>query len=76
MINLEERDFFDRDSLIEHLAYAITPFSDQMYIGDDYKDNPIALSDSLQFIVQPKGQGYHPKTVSKEVFITKKQYEI
>lgn len=76
MINLEESDFSNRDTLVEHLAYAISPFSDQMYIGDDYKENPVALSDSLQFIVQPKGKGYHPKTVSSEVFTAKKQYDV
>ncbi|MCV5649561.1 hypothetical protein OFN55_43215, partial [Escherichia coli] len=39
--NLEESEFSNRDTLVEHLAYAISPFSDQMYIGDDYEENPV-----------------------------------
>jgi len=73
-IGLDEDDYASRDNMIMALAGAIAPFDGNYHIGEDYKDNNVALKDSLQFVIQPTGRGKHPKTVSAEVFEDAQQY--
>ena len=68
MLSLDEDDYEHKEHLIGQIASAIRPFSRSFVIGDDYKGNPVTLQQSLQFVVQPRGQGNRAKTVSAEVF--------
>ena len=67
MIDLEDDDLADRDVMISALASAIEPFSESFIIGNDTRDQPVALGDSIQFVVQPRGQGQRARTVTAEV---------
>lgn len=53
--------------LTDMLADAISPFSPTFCIGSENRQ-PVALGDSLQFVVQPDGQGHKARNVSSEVF--------
>lgn len=68
MLNLEEDDFFEKESIIEALARAVDPFSPDYEIGEDEARNPAMLRESLQFVIQPRGQGKRAKLVNEEVF--------
>lgn len=73
MIDLEEGDLANRDVMISELAEAIEPFSESFIIGNDTRDRPVALRDSIQFVVQPRGQGQRARTVTAEVFSRKNE---
>lgn len=68
MSELTEADHRDADRLTEALAEALAPFSASYPIGEDGKDRPVTLKDSLQAVVQPAGQGYKARNVSGQVF--------
>jgi len=68
MLSLEEEDYLSKELLIDGIASAIRPFSKSFVLGEDYKGNPVDLQQSLQFVVQPSGQGNRARTVSAEVF--------
>lgn len=68
MTSLDEDAFASKDNMIEKFASAISVFSTRFPIGEDYKENPVALENSLQFVIQPSGKGNRAKTVSKDVF--------
>lgn len=68
ILQLDDPDYKDRDEMIRTFADAIAPFNVDYVIGEDNKGRAVVLKDSLQFIVQPGGQGYKPKTVSGDVF--------
>ncbi|HKM36549.1 MAG TPA: hypothetical protein VJY83_02785 [Thiopseudomonas sp.] len=71
-----DTEFTDRDLLIDAFARSISPFSKGFHIGDDYKDNPVRLEDSLTFVVQPSGKGFRAKTVTAEVFERYSDYQV
>lgn len=68
MLSLDDDDYASIEQLVKQMALAIRPFSRSFVIGEDYKENPVALQQSLQFVVQPRGQGNRARTVSTEVF--------
>lgn len=74
MLLLDGRSFQSRDSLINNLAQAVAPFSDRFIIGNDKRETPTALADSLNFVIQPTGQGKSAKLVTAEVFDASKAF--
>lgn len=71
---LDDDDFEDKDCIIEAFANAIAPFASNYPIGCDYDGELTSLEDSMQFVVQQKGQGNRAKVVTEEVFTEKKGY--
>lgn len=67
MIDLEVEGLADREAMISELAAAIEPFSGSFIIGNDNRKRPVALRDSIQFVIQPQGQGQRARTVTTEV---------
>ncbi|WP_394754157.1 hypothetical protein [Crenothrix sp.] len=76
MSKLDSEDFSDESILIDRFVQALAPFSNTFEIGKDCKKYLVCLEDSMQFVIQPSGQGKHAKTVSSDVFETKKEYEM
>jgi hypothetical protein len=68
MLDLPAAAYKKSDKMIERLAVAISPFSPTYHIGDDGDDEPMSLGDSLQFVIQPEGQGHRARNVSEDVF--------
>ncbi|HDO1355479.1 hypothetical protein Q7I30_19105 [Aeromonas veronii] len=68
MTDLDETDYADKDNMIHHFASSIAAFSDSFKIGRDYREQPVPLNKSLQFVIQPSGKGKRAKCVSEEVF--------
>lgn len=68
MLDLPSAAYKKSEKIIERLAHAISPFSSTYAIGEDYDDQPVSLRDSLQFVIQPEGQGQRARNVSQEVF--------
>ncbi|TYL44775.1 hypothetical protein [Dickeya sp. ws52] len=68
MLSLKKSDFSDRDTIIENLALAISPFHDKYTIGRDKDGKPMLLRDAFQCVVQPGGQGHKPLTASGKIF--------
>jgi hypothetical protein len=67
MIDLDDDDLASKETLIERLGEALQPFAADFIIGNDSRARPVALKDSIQFVVQPKGKGQRAKTVTAEV---------
>lgn len=67
MIDLDEDDWADKDLMIDQLAEALDPFAKDFVIGNDSRERPVTLNDSIQFVVQPTGQGQKARTVTAEV---------
>ncbi|GGY46526.1 hypothetical protein [Pseudoduganella albidiflava] len=65
---------FTTEKMVKCFGGAIAPFSPTTYIGKDEKEDPVALEDSLQFVVQPSGQGHKAKNVSAAVFEEQAEY--
>lgn len=74
MLLLDGRSFQNRSSLIKNFAQAIAPFSDKFVIGNDCKNEPVTLGDSLKFVIQPTGQGKRANSVTTEVFDASKAF--
>lgn len=74
MLKLDNNDFLEKDTMVQAFADAISPFSGHHIIGEDDKDEPVELKNSLQFVIQPKGQGKRAKLANEEVF-TKLSWE-
>lgn len=68
MLSLKKNAFADRDTIVENLALAISPFHDKYAIGRDTHGKPMQLRDAFQCVVQPSGQGRKPRTVSDKLF--------
>ncbi|SLM62925.1 MULTISPECIES: hypothetical protein [Dickeya] len=68
MLSLKKRAFSSRDSLIDNLALAISPFHGHYAIGCDNKGKPMSLREAFQCVIQPSGQGHQPRTVSDMLF--------
>lgn len=75
MSQLDPDDFYERDVIIATLGRAISQFSGSYQIGTDYREAPVSLENSLQFVVQISGQGQRAKTVSSEVLALQKHYQ-
>jgi len=77
MSNLDDDDYhYDREVMIQALGRSISGFSGTFNIGEDYKECPVKLSDSMQFVIQPSGRGYKAKTVTAEVFAAHKAHQL
>lgn len=76
MSELDEYDFSDKDEMIYNFASSIAAFSNSFEIGEDYNGNAVALEDSLQFVMQPSGQGKRAKSVSEEVFVARESLQL
>lgn len=68
MMFLDGRHFDSKNSLIQNFAAAISLFSDQFVIGNNYDGNEVTLANSLKFVIQPTGQGKRPCSVTTQVF--------
>ncbi len=76
MIDLSPAAHKDGDRLVETFAQAISPFSPLFPIGKDDEGQPVALCDSLQFVIQPDGQGHRARNVSDDVFGRHSDYQM
>jgi len=76
MSSLDDEDYYDKEGIIQAFGQSISGFSETFNIGEDYKDRPVKLSDSMQFVIQPKGKGNKARTVSEEVFNAHKSYQL
>lgn len=76
MSQLDAEDFSSRDLIVQTFAEAISHFSSSCPIGEDYRQTSVSLEDSLQFVVQPAGQGQRARTVSAEVFAMHKNHQL
>ncbi|WP_298722491.1 hypothetical protein [uncultured Oceanisphaera sp.] len=76
MSELDESDYSDKNEIIHHFANSIAAFSNSFHIGEDYNGNAVPLEDSLQFVMQPNGQGKRARSVSAEVFAVMKSLQI
>lgn len=61
-------DFSKPDAMIESFSRAISHFSASFNIGNNYRQDPVSLRESLKFVIQATGKGRHAKVVSEEVF--------
>lgn len=66
MLALDEEDFEQVDSMVDAIAEALAPFSKTFGIGGGRW--PASLERSVEFVVQAKGRGRKPKTVTSEIF--------
>lgn len=76
MIDLPAAAYKSSEKMIKRLAGAVSPFSPGYAIGEDADDNPVSLRDSLQFVVQPEGQGHKARNVSAEVFALHSAFQL
>lgn len=72
MIDLDDDNWSNKDMMICQLAEALAPFAKDFVIGNDNRARPVALEDSIQFVVQPTGQGQKARTVTAEVLAYEK----
>ncbi len=70
MLFIDEKDFNDGDKLINEFGTALSHFSQNYIIGEDYKGNEISLSKSLTILIQPRGQGKKARDVSSDIWST------
>jgi hypothetical protein len=68
MLAFDIEDFSDAAAMIQSFSRAISHFSSSFHIGDDYRQKPVSLRDSLKFVIQPSGKGRRAVLVSEEVF--------
>ncbi|MGZ8945237.1 MAG: hypothetical protein ACXW1W_07385 [Methylococcaceae bacterium] len=68
MLLVDEKAFSDGDKLINEFGDALSHFSRNYIIGEDYKGNKIPLCKSLTISIQPKGQGKKPRDVSSDIW--------
>ncbi len=61
-------DFSSSEVMIQSFSRAISHFSSSFYIGNDYRQKPVSLRESLKFVIQPNGKGRRAALVSEEVF--------
>lgn len=73
--DLEVEDFGNATSLVNCFGTALAPFSRTNVIGDDNHGRPVKLADSMQFVIQPAGQGNRAKNVSDTVFAHQKTHQ-
>jgi len=68
MLDLPAAAYKSGDKIIKRLAEAVSLFSPAYPIGTDDDGVPVALGDSLKFVIQPEGQGHRARDVSADVF--------
>ncbi|MFV3334980.1 hypothetical protein ACNFIA_28980 [Pseudomonas sp. NY15437] len=67
MLELDEDEMSDRETMIELLAQALAPFSRTYVIGEDADDNAMTMEDSIRVVMQPSGRGNRARHVTEEV---------
>lgn len=67
-LNIEDEQYKTREEMEEAFAAAVAPFAPNAVIGSNAKDEDVALSDSLQFVIQPEGRGFRALCSSDKVF--------
>ncbi|HBP1718561.1 TPA: hypothetical protein ACQT3E_002137 [Pseudomonas aeruginosa] len=67
MLELDEDELSDRETMIEQLAHALAPFSRTYVIGEDADDNLMTLEESIRVVMQPSGRGNRARHVTEEV---------
>ncbi len=68
MSTFDKEDFSSTEAMVRRFSRAISRFSASFHIGNDYRQNPVRLRDSMKFVVQPTGKGRRATLVSEEVF--------
>ena len=69
MIELKNKDFSKRETIIKTLSQSMAPFDSSHLIGIGEDNNSeVALIDAMEFYIQPDGQGHRAKSVTDEVF--------
>lgn len=73
-LNIEDEQYRTREEMEEAFAAAVAPYAPNAVIGTNAKDEQVALSDSLQFVIQPEGRGFRAQLASEKIFTRAKDY--
>ncbi|GAB7228248.1 TPA: hypothetical protein RQK50_003199 [Vibrio vulnificus] len=74
MLKVDSGSNYDRDDIIDIMADALSIFDGKVYIGENLDDQPASLEDSLEFVLQPKGRGFQPKSIAEQIFAARKGF--
>ena len=75
-LNIQDKEYKTHKEMQKAFADAIAPFAPNGVIGNDSQDEPVALSDSLQIVIQPEGRGFRARLSSEEIFERAKEYRL
>lgn len=67
MLELENEDLADRELMVHQFALGLAPFSRTYTIGNDAKENEMALEDSIRVVMQPSGKGQRARDMTEDV---------
>ena len=67
-LNIEDAHYKTHEEMQEAFAEAIAHFAPNANIGTDSNEQPVALSASLQIVIQPEGRGFRASLSSEEIF--------
>lgn len=73
-LNIQDKEYKTHDEMQKAFADAIAPFAPNGVIGNDSQDEPVALSESLQIVIQPQGRGFRARLSSDDIFKRAKEY--
>ncbi|MCU6665066.1 hypothetical protein D3C75_256150 [compost metagenome] len=73
-LSIEDEHYQNREDMEEAFAAAIAPFAPNSVIGTNAKDESVALSQSLQFVIQPEGRGFRARLSSEPIFEKAEEY--
>lgn len=73
-LNIQDAEYKTHAEMQNAFAQAVAPFAPNSVIGTDSKDEPVALSDSLQIVIQPEGRGFRARLSSEDIFERAKEY--
>lgn len=74
MLKVDSGSNYDRDDIIDIMADALSTFDGKVHIGENLDDQPTSLEDSLEFVLQPKGRGFQPKSIAEQIFSARKGF--
>jgi len=67
-LNIQDAAYKTHEEMQEAFAEAVAPFAPNGIIGTDSEDQFVALSDSLQIVIQPEGRGFRARLSSEDIF--------
>ena len=75
-LNIEDAHYKTHEEMQQAFAEAVAPFAPTGIIGTDSKDQPVALSESLQIVIQPEGRGFRARLSSEGIFERAEEYRL
>ncbi|MBM3071869.1 hypothetical protein HV346_21865 [Enterobacter sp. RHBSTW-00994] len=67
-LNIKKAHYKNREKMQLAFASAISPFAANAVIGQNTDDENVPLHESLQFVIQPEGKGFHALPSSEAIF--------